>query len=55
MRIGLRNGTGGIENMFINVTPLERAYNHFGYVHGKCDSIKKGCFIYIIRDAIQCS
>ena len=26
----LRNGTGGIENMFINVTPLERAYNHFG-------------------------
>ena len=28
----LRSGVGGEDNMFINVTPQEKAYNRFGYI-----------------------
>lgn len=45
----LRNGTGGIENMFINVTPLERAYNHFGYIMENAIPSKKAALSILLE------
>ncbi len=45
----LRNGTGGIENMFINVTPLERAYNHFGYIMENATPSKKAALSILLE------
>lgn len=45
----LRNGTGGIENMFINVTPLERAYSHFGYIMENAIPSKKAALSILLE------
>lgn len=45
----LRNGTGGKENMFINVTPLEKACNHFGYIMENATPSKKAALSILLE------
>lgn len=44
-----RNGTGGEENMFINITPQEKAYNHFGYIMENAASSKKAALSVLLE------
>lgn len=37
----LRTGEGGDDNMFVKITPYEKAYNRFGYIMENATSSKK--------------
>lgn len=45
----LRNGVGGEDNMFINVTPQEKAYNRFGYIMENAAPSKKAALSVLLE------
>ncbi len=45
----LRNGTGGDDNMFIKVTPQEKAYNRFGYIMENSSPTKKAALSVLLE------
>ncbi len=45
----LRNGVGGEDNMFINVTPQEKAYNRFGYIMENATPSKKAALSVLLE------
>lgn len=45
----LRDGTGGEENMFVNVTPQEKAYNRFGYIMENSSPSKKAALSVLLE------
>lgn len=45
----LRNGVGGEDNMFIDVTPQEKAYNRFGYIMENATPSKKAALSVLLE------
>ena len=45
----LRNGTGGDDNMFVKVTPQEKAYNRFGYIMENSSPTKKAALSVLLE------
>lgn len=45
----LRSGVGGEDNMFINVTPQEKAYNRFGYIMENAAPSKKAALSVLLE------
>lgn len=45
----LRSGVGGEDNMFINVTPQEKAYNRFGYIMENATPSKKAALSVLLE------
>lgn len=45
----LRNGSGGDNNMFINTTPYQKAYNHFSYIMENAAPSKKAALTLLLE------
>lgn len=45
----LRTGEGGDENIFLKVSPYERAYNRFGYIMENCSPSKKAALTMLLE------
>lgn len=45
----LRTGEGGIDNMFIQATPYEKAYNRFGYIMEHSSPSKKAALTMLLE------
>lgn len=45
----LRTGAGGDENMFVKLTPYERAYNRFGYIMENSSPSKKAALAVLLE------
>lgn len=45
----LRNGKGGEDNMFVDVTPQEKAYNRFGYIMENATPTKKAALSVLLE------
>lgn len=45
----LRNGVGGEDNMFIDVTPQEKTYNRFGYIMENATPSKKAALSVLLE------
>lgn len=45
----LRNGVGGEDNMFIDVTPQEKVYNRFGYIMENATPSKKAALSVLLE------
>lgn len=45
----LRNGVGGEDNMFVDVTPQEKAYNRFGYIMENATPSKKAALSVLLE------